>query len=140
MTANVRFVSCLHTFKKEPAIHSRTAFSRSASWSIIALFLPPSSIRHGLRFCPQTRAICLPTLALPVKLIFFTAGCSIIIFATSGASAGRQDKILRTPAGSPASWKALPMAQKQRGVNSEALRIVVLPVAIAVAAERIPKT
>lgn len=84
-------------------MHALDASSRSASGSIIALFLPPSSMRHGLRFWPQVRAIFLPVLALPVKLIFLIAGCSIIAFTISGASKGGHERMLRTPGGSPAS-------------------------------------
>jgi hypothetical protein len=92
-------------------MHSVTALLRSASGSIIALFFPPSSIRHGFRFSPHALATFLPVLALPVKLIFLTAGCAIIMFATSGAFDGGQVRMLSTPGGSPASEKALPIAQ-----------------------------
>jgi hypothetical protein len=100
-----------HTFKKAPAKTPWTAVSRSAPWHTIELFFPPSSMRQGLRFWPQDRAILRPTAVLPVKLILRTAGCSIIAFTTSAASVGRQWMIFRHPAGRPASSKARPMAQ-----------------------------
>lgn len=99
------------TFKKAPANTSRTATCRSASAQTIALFFPPSSIKQGLRFSPQVRAIFLPVAVLPVKLILRTSGCSIIAVTTSAASCGRQEMIFRQPGGRPASWNARPMAQ-----------------------------
>ena len=95
------------------------------------VFLPPSSIRHGFNAFPHVDAIMDPTAVLPVKLIFLTAGCSIKAVVMTGASSGLYARILSTPAGKPASWKALPMAQKQRGDSSEAFRTVVFPAAIA---------
>lgn len=94
-----------------PASTSRTATSIFASSHTIALFLPPSSMRQGLRFSPQVLAIFRPVAVLPVKLILRTAGCSIMVFTTLGASWGRQLRILRHPGGRPASVNARPIAQ-----------------------------
>ena len=92
-------------------MHSLDALSKSASGSIIALFLPPSSMRQGLRFWPQWRATCLPVLVLPVKLTFLIAGCSIKVFTILGELAAGHERMFRTPDGKPASEKTLPIAQ-----------------------------
>jgi hypothetical protein len=72
-----------------------------------------------------------PTVVLPVKLTFLTAGCSISVVVIWAASAGRWYRTLRTPGGRPAAVKMDPMAQKQRGESSELLRMTVLPAARA---------
>lgn len=82
-----------------------------ASARTIALFLPPNSIKQGLRFCPQTAASFRPTAVLPVKLILRTAGCSTMALTTAGASCGRQEIRLKQPAGTPASTNARASAQ-----------------------------
>ena len=69
-------------------MHAFAASSKSASGKMIALFLPPSSMRQGLRFWPHALAICRPVLVLPVKFTFRIAGCSIMALTTSGASDG----------------------------------------------------
>lgn len=104
------------------------------------LFFPPNSIKQGLRFCPQERAILRPTAVLPVKLILRTAGCSIMVLTTSGASCGRHETKFRQPGGRPASSKARTRAQYEQGEFSEDFRMVVLPAARAHAAPRTPKT
>jgi hypothetical protein len=59
-------------FAKAPAINSRAASSMLASESTKALFFPPSPQGKSFKFCPQTRAIFLPTAATPVESIFLT--------------------------------------------------------------------
>ena len=76
------------TWKKLPNAHSFAARSRSASSSTMALFLPPSSIRHGLSAFPQIDDRMDPTIVLPVKFIFLICGCSIIALVITGASEG----------------------------------------------------
>jgi hypothetical protein len=58
-----------------PAMHASTALGISASSSTMALFLPPSSIKQGLKCWPHIFAILRPTDVLPVKLTFLTARC-----------------------------------------------------------------
>ena len=80
----------------------------------------------------------LPVAVLPVKLIFLTKGCSMIALVISGASLLWWKMTFRTPSGRPASLKMEPMAQKQRGDNSEPLRTQVLPAASAYDTARKP--
>lgn len=124
---------------KAPRAQENAAFSISASLSTIALALPPNSIKTGFRFLPAVVAMILPTAVLPVKLIFFTAGCSISVVVTSAASCGLQESTLRQPAGRPASSRTEQMAQKQRGDISEPFKMVVLPAARAYTTDRKPR-
>jgi hypothetical protein len=60
----------------------------SASAQTMELAFPPSSSSTGFRLLPAACAMILPTPVLPVKLTFFTAGCSISAAVTSAASCG----------------------------------------------------
>ena len=91
--------------------HSLAASSRFASSRTMALFLPPSSIRQGLRYFPQVAAMMLPTAVLPVKLTFLIKGFAIKAVVNAGASSGLNVTMLRHPGGRPASAKICPIAQ-----------------------------
>lgn len=96
---------------KDPMAQFRAALSRSASGKTIALAFPPSSMRHGFRCFPASDAMMLPTLELPVKLIFFTWTFSTSCCVKGRASSGRWKIRFRHPSGSPACRKTSAIAQ-----------------------------
>lgn len=124
---------------KEPKAQCMAALSRFASSRTIAGALPPNSRRIGFIYLPAVAAIMEPTLVLPVKLTFRTAGWAMRVVVTSTASVGRWYSTLRHPAGRPAALKMSPMAQKHLGDSSEPLRIVVLPAPKGMATARMPR-
>lgn len=81
---NERILTC----RKEPKVHPMAAFSKSASSKTTAEALPPNSRSTGLMYLPAVAAMMEPTLVLPVKLIFRTAGCAISVVVISAASDG----------------------------------------------------
>ena len=126
--------------RKAPSAHCVAAVCKLASSRTMALALPPSSSRTGLRFLPAVDAIMRPTAVEPVKLIFLIAGSSIRAVVTCAASSGRWKRTLSAPAGRPASLKALPIAHHVRGQNSLPFRMQVLPAARGYRIDRIPST
>jgi hypothetical protein len=61
--------------KYPPSTAQGMADSRSASSKMTKGFLPPSSIRVGVRLAAAVRSTALPVLGAPVKEIFPTSGC-----------------------------------------------------------------
>ena len=72
-----------------------------------------------------------PTTVEPVKLIFWTRESAISACVTAAAEEVECAMVFRTPAGRPPRRKQSAMAQVQRGENSEALIMAVLPAARA---------
>jgi hypothetical protein len=64
------------------------AFSRFASSRTTADALPPNSRSTGLMYLPAVEAMMEPTLVLPVKLTFRTAGWAMSVLVTATASDG----------------------------------------------------
>lgn len=76
------------TCMNDPMAQFIAALSRFASSKTMADALPPSSRRTGLIYFPAAAAMIAPTLVLPVKLIFRTAGWAISALVTAAASLG----------------------------------------------------
>lgn len=99
------------TLRKAPCTQWRAACSRSASLSTIALAFPPSSIKTGFKCFPAVAEMILPTLVLPVKLIFLTSGCETRLSMVLAASAGEWNSKFKHPSGRPASCRTSEIAQ-----------------------------
>lgn len=72
-----------------------------------------------------------PTTVEPVKLIFWTRESAMRASVMAAAEEVKCAMVFRTPAGRPPRRKQSAMAHAQRGENSEALRMAVLPAAKA---------
>ena len=104
-----------------------TAFSRSASSKMMMGLLPPSSSDTRFRFdLAAISMIFRPTSVLPVNATLPTFGCSTIAWPATGPYPG---STLSTPGGIPACFASSASLRALRGVSSDGLRIIQLPVA-----------
>ena len=126
-------------WKNEPKLAAATARSRSASGSTTSGALPPSSSSTRLRCRAAFSATIRPTRVEPVKLTRRTAGWAISSSTTSAASAGAFTIRFTTPAGTPASSRAVTIAACVRGHSSDAFSTTVLPSASGEAIARVPR-
>mmetsp|Transcript_132908 Transcript_132908/g.230965 ORF Transcript_132908/g.230965 Transcript_132908/m.230965 type:complete len:208 (+) Transcript_132908:434-1057(+) len=100
---NIR-VNALHfcpLFSRSCVMNSGTSFFMSASSSMSAADLPPSSVLTTLRVSAAVRVISLPARVEPVKLIMSTSGCADRVWPTVWPC---PNTMLKTPFGNPASW------------------------------------
>ncbi|MNT23845.1 hypothetical protein D3C72_1592860 [compost metagenome] len=107
---------------------SLAAASRSASSKINTGAWPPSSMVAFFMCWPASAAKCLPTRVEPVNEILRMVGCGI---RYSEISAGVPYTSAITPAGTPASAKALISSAGEAGVSSGPLTMIEQPAASA---------
>mmetsp|Transcript_108959 Transcript_108959/g.216392 ORF Transcript_108959/g.216392 Transcript_108959/m.216392 type:complete len:226 (-) Transcript_108959:489-1166(-) len=101
---------------------------KSASSSMTAALLPPSSVRTRFKVDAAAAEICFPARVEPVKLTMSTSGCSA---STSPHPGPKPTTMLKTPAGIPASWIASATMYAQHGVISLGFKTTVHPASIA---------
>ena len=138
--ASTRSWTLRSTNRREPATHDcpvpskmpsatdATAASMSASANTMWGDLPPSSRATGISFSAAMAAMRRPLPVPPVNDTHFTPGCRT---SASPATAPVPGRMLRSPAGSPASSAASPRAIAPEGVTSDGFRITALPAARA---------
>ena len=112
-----------------PKAAHETAVSRSASSQIMAGPFPPNSSVTFFKFeLAALFKMCLPTSVLPVNATLSIPMCALI---AAPAVLPNPVRMFTTPGGKPASWMSEAMRRAVRGVHSEGLNTMVLPVARA---------
>mmetsp|Transcript_20157 Transcript_20157/g.71283 ORF Transcript_20157/g.71283 Transcript_20157/m.71283 type:complete len:269 (+) Transcript_20157:554-1360(+) len=136
--ATYRSNSGRSTKMREPARHTwpwlrkaeRTVpamvFSKSQSAKTMVGFLPPSSSDSFLNMGAAVRATWRPVTVPPVKEIIRMSSCATMAAPTSAPS---PCTTLSTPGGRPTSVAISASTQAVRGVSSEGLATMVLPIA-----------
>ena len=124
-------VGALHDwplFMKQLCTPPRTTASMSASSRTMLADLPPSSWVTRFTVGAALIATWMPARVEPVNDIMSTSGCVAMAVPTVGPSPSTR---LKTPAGTPASWRICAQRCAFSGASSVGFSTIVQPAAIA---------